>query len=145
MKVSECMTGDVRLASPDDTLSQAARLMGELDAGVLPVGDQDRLVGMITDRDLAVRGLGQGKGPDAKVRDVMSAEVKYCFADDEIDDVLQNMGDLKVRRLPVVSRDKRLVGILSLGDVAMESRPAATGAALGAICTPGGSHSQTAH
>ena len=145
MKVSECMTDEVRLASPDDTLSQAARLMGELDAGVLPVSDQDRLVGMITDRDIAVRGVGQGKGPDAKVREVMSAEVKYCFEDDDVDDVLQNMADLKVRRLPVVSRDKRLVGILSLGDVAMESRPAATGQALGAISAPGGSHSQTTH
>jgi CBS domain-containing protein len=102
MRVSECMSTDVRIASPDETLRQAAQAMADLDAGVLPVGDNDRLVGMITDRDIAVRGVADGKGPDAKVREVMSAEVRYCFDDEDADDVLKNMGDIQVRRLPVL-------------------------------------------
>ena len=145
MKIRDAMTQDVCMVRPDQSIREAAHMMAELDIGALPVQENDRLVGMITDRDIAVRGVGQGKGPEAKVREVMSAEVKYCFEDEDVDDVLQNMADLKVRRLPVLNREKRLVGILSLGDVAMESRPAATGQALGAISTPGGSHSQTSH
>ncbi|TGS81019.1 CBS domain-containing protein, partial [Mesorhizobium sp. M2D.F.Ca.ET.178.01.1.1] len=90
----------------------------KLDAGVMPVGENDRLVGMITDRDMVIRGIALGKGPDTKVRDVMSQEVRYCFDDEDVDHVLANMGDLQVRRLPVLNRDKRLVGIISLGDLA---------------------------
>src|SRR5947199_10740830 len=118
MKVSEAMTRDVRVASPDETIRQAARTMASLDAGVLPVGENDHLVGMITDRDIAIRGIAQGKGPKAKVRDVMTEDVKYCFDYQELEDVTRNMADLQVRRLPVLNRDKRLVGILSLGDIA---------------------------
>lgn len=93
-------------------------MMAEIDAGVLPVGENDRLVGMITDRDIAVRAVAAGKPPDTPIRDVMSSDVCYCFDDQEISDVAANMADIKVRRLPVVNRDKRLVGILSLGDIA---------------------------
>ena len=118
MRVSECMTRDVRIANPDESIRDAARIMAEVDAGSLPVGDNDRLVGMITDRDIAVRGVAEGKGPDTPIRDVMSAEVKYCYDDQEVDEVLRNMGDIKVRRLPVINREKRLVGIISLGDLA---------------------------
>ncbi|TIT84885.1 MAG: CBS domain-containing protein, partial [Mesorhizobium sp.] len=118
MKIRDCMTQAVRVASPDQTLRDAARAMADLDAGVLPVGENDRLVGMITDRDIAVRGVAEGKGPDTKIREVMSAEVKYCFDDQEVDDILRNMGDLKLRRMPVISREHRLVGIISLGDLA---------------------------
>jgi CBS domain-containing protein len=143
MRVSECMSTDVRIASPDETLRQAAQAMADLDAGVLPVGDNDRLVGMITDRDIAVRGVADGKGPDAKVREVMSAEVRYCFDDEDADDVLKNMGDIQVRRLPVLNRDKRLVGIISLGDLASTGEPRASGDALSEISRPGGEHSQT--
>src|SRR5262245_12750928 len=81
MKVREAMTKQVRVASPTQTLQQAARIMASLDAGVLPVGENDRLVGMITDRDIAIKGVALGKGPDAKVRDVMTTDVKYCFDD----------------------------------------------------------------
>ena len=143
MRVSECMSTDVRIASPDETLRQAAQAMADLDAGVLPVGDNDRLVGMITDRDIAVRGVADGKGPDAKVREVMSAEVRYCFDDEDADDVLKNMGDIQVRRLPVLNRDNRLVGIISLGDLATTGEPRASGDALSEISRPGGEHSQT--
>lgn len=142
MLVSELMTRDVRLAAPDDTIEQAATMMGEVDAGAIPVGENDRLVGMITDRDIAVRAVAQGKAPQTKVREVMSADVKYCFEDEAIEDVARNMGDIQVRRLPVLSRDKRLVGIVSLGDLAVEHATQAS-AALSDISEPGGQHTQT--
>ncbi|MGH6992463.1 MAG: CBS domain-containing protein, partial [Caulobacteraceae bacterium] len=84
MKVNDCMSRDVRLASPDETLEAAAKTMSEIDAGVLPVGENDRLVGMLTDRDIAVRGVAQGKGPQTPVREVMSSEIRYCYEDDEV-------------------------------------------------------------
>ena len=142
MKVSEAMTRDVRVANPDETLQQAARMMAGIDAGVLPVGENDRLVGMVTDRDIGIRGVAEGKGPEAKIRDVMSADVKYCFDDQDVDEVSRNMGDLQVRRLPVVDREKRLVGILSLGDVALATGGNQAGAALKQVSRPGGKHSQ---
>ena len=91
MKVSEAMTRDVRVANPDETIRQAAKTMATLDAGVLPVGENDHLIGMITDRDIAIRGIAQGKGPKAKVRDVMTEDVKYCFDDQEVEEVTRNM------------------------------------------------------
>lgn len=145
MKVGECMTSDVRIANPDETLQQAALAMAECDAGILPVGENDRLVGMITDRDIAIRAIGDGKGPDAKVRDVMSAEVKYCFDDDPVEDVLRNMSEQQIRRLPVLNREKRLVGIISLSDLAHNGETALSGEALDDIARPGGPHSQTVH
>src|SRR5687767_12809922 len=102
MKVSEAMTREVRLVTPDKPIREAARLMAEMDIGALPVEENDRLIGMITDRDISVRAVAQGRGPDTPVREVMSSEIKYCFEDQSIDEVTQNMGDLRVRRLPVV-------------------------------------------
>jgi CBS domain-containing protein len=145
MKISDCMTKDVEIADPDQTIRQAAQTMASLDAGVMPVGEDDKLVGMITDRDIAIRGIAEGKGPDAKVREVMSTDVKYCFEDEEVDHVLENMGDLQVRRLPVLNRDKRLVGIVSLGDLASNGEAIEAGHALSDISRPGGEHSQTTH
>ncbi|PYE88223.1 CBS domain-containing protein [Phyllobacterium leguminum] len=145
MKVGNCMTRDVKIASPDQPIRDVAKIMNKLDAGVMPVGDNDRLVGMITDRDIAVRGVALGKGPDTKVRDVMSPEVKYCFDDEEIEDVLENMGDLRVRRLPVLNREKRLVGIVSLGDLSRNGDKMEAGDALSSISKPGGEHSQATH
>jgi CBS domain-containing protein len=143
MKISEAMTRDVSIASPDDTLQQAATKMAKLDAGVLPVGSDDRLVGMLTDRDITVRAVAKGKGPQTLVRDVMSDDVKYCFEDDELAAVSANMGDIQVRRLPVLNRDKRLVGIVSLGDIVTTGRNARqAGQALAGISQPGGEHSQ---
>jgi len=144
MRICDCMTSQVRIASPDQTIKEAAKIMADIDAGVLPVCENDRLVGIITDRDIAIRGVAEGKGPDAKVREIMSKEVKYCFEDEDIDDVLENMGDLQVRRLPVLSREKRLVGIVSLGDLAGNEAEEA-GEALSSISRPGGEHSQTQH
>jgi CBS domain-containing protein len=142
MQVSELMSRDVRIASPDDRLQMAAKMMAEIDSGVLPVGENDRLVGMITDRDIAIRAVATGMGPDTKVREVMSKEVKYCFEDEDLDDVTDKMGELQVRRLPVLNREKRLIGILSLGDVAV-GHAADASQALKGISEPGGQHSQT--
>lgn len=145
MKVKEAMTRDVRIASPSETIRQAARTMAEIDAGAIPVGENDRLVGMITDRDIAVRAVASGKSPDTPIRDVMSTEgICYCFDDQEIGEVAVSMADVKVRRLPVVNRDKRLVGILSLGDISqVDNQGQPAGEALRAICEPGGQHSQS--
>src|SRR6266576_4784244 len=129
MNVSKYMTRDVQLATPTQTIREAARMMAEIDAGSLPVQEDDRLVGMITDRDIAVRAVAQGKSPDTPVQDVMSREVLYCFEDQEVKEIARNMGDVKVRRLPVVNRDKRLVGIISVGDLALEE-PALTASAV---------------
>ncbi|SKA27359.1 CBS domain-containing protein [Enhydrobacter aerosaccus] len=141
MQVREAMSTPVTLATPDQTIQQAARLMLEADSGVLPVGDKERLVGMITDRDIALRAVASGKGPKTPVREVMTGEVKYCFEDEDIEHVARNMGEEQVRRLPVVDRDKKLVGILSLGDVATLHSGGAAGTALGDISHPGGKHS----
>ena len=144
MKVSKCMTRDVQLVTPTQTICDAARMMAELDAGALPVAEDDRLVGMITDRDIAVRAVAQGKPPDTPVQEVMSGEVLYCYDDQEIKEIARNMGDMKVRRLPVVNRDKRLVGIISLGDLALKEDPELTGSAVTNISKHGGLHSQAA-
>lgn len=146
MKVSDCMTRDVRVAAPSQSLRDAARLMAELDVGILPVGENDRLVGMVTDRDIAVRGVARGCGPDAQVREVMTDSVKYCFEDQSLEEVSRNMGDVQVRRMPVVDRQKRLVGILSLSDIANgDGAIDEAGEALRDISQPGGEHSQSAH
>lgn len=136
MKVSEVMTRDVVVASPHETIQQAARMMMDIDSGVIPVGDNDRLVGMLTDRDIAIRAVALGMGPDTKIGDVMSSQVRYCFEDEDIEHVCANLGEQQIRRLPVVNREKRLVGILSLGDVAVETRGNGAGEALAAISRP---------
>ena len=109
MKISDCMTRDVLLANPQMTLREAAQLMAECDAGVLPVGENDRLVGMLTDRDIAVRGVAEGKGPDAAVAEAMTRDVCWCYEDERIEDVLQRLGAEQIRRMPVLSREKRMV------------------------------------
>ena len=133
MRVSDAMTRGVRIANPGQTIRDAAKAMAEIDAGAMPVSDGDRLVGMITDRDIAIRAVAAGKGPDTPVRDVMSPDVKYCFEDEELDHVAKNMADIQVRRLPVVNREKRLVGIVSLGDVALTEGERAAGKAVTGI------------
>ena len=144
MKVKEAMTRDVQLVKPDQRISEAAQLMAKLDIGALPVQENDRLVGIITDRDIAVRAVAAGRGPQTPVGEVMSREIKYCYEDQSVDEVTQNMGELRIRRLPVLNRDKRLVGILSLGDLAIdEGARDEAGEALGGISRPGGQHSQS--
>jgi CBS domain-containing protein len=142
MKVSDAMTSEVQLCTPGDTLKDAAQAMAALAVGLLPVTDNDRLVGMISDRDIAIRGIGMGRGPEARVGDVMTAEVRYCYDDQNLDEVSAIMGDIQVRRLPVLNRDKRLVGIIALGDIALAQAGNGTGAALSGISRPGGQHVQ---
>ena len=142
MKVRDVMSPDVQLCTPDDTLKDAAEAMAALAVGLLPVTDNERLVGMISDRDIAIRGIGMGRGPEARVGDVMTADVRYCYEDQNLDEVSAIMGDIQVRRLPVLNRSKRLVGIIALGDIALIQGGNGTGAALSGISRPGGQHVQ---
>jgi len=136
------MTREVRVANPTQTIRDVAKIMAEIDAGAVPVGENDRLVGMITDRDIAIRAVAEGKGPDTPVRDIMSKDIKYCYDDEDLEHVAENMGDLQVRRLPVVNRDKRLVGIVALGDVARHEDHDTTGETTAEVSKPGGKHRQ---
>jgi len=131
MKVKEAMTRNPRIAAPGQSIRDIARIMAETDTGSIPVGENDKLVGMITDRDIAVRGVARGNGPDTLVRDVMTKDVKYCYEDEDLNHVAKNMAEIQVRRLPVMNRDKRLVGILTIGDVAQADMKAAMGALAG--------------
>ena len=132
MNVREVMTPCVVIASPDDTLQRAAEMMIDIDAGVLPVGENDRLVGILTDRDITIRAVATDKVPsECRVREVMSPEVKYIYDDESTEDAARSMADLQMRRLPVLNRDKRLVGILSLGDLALKKKSSAADALTG--------------
>jgi CBS domain-containing protein len=141
MNVRDCMSTKVRLTSPQETIQQAAQAMKEADTGALPVGDNNRLIGMITDRDIALRAVAEGRGPQTPVGEAMSGKIEYVFEDEELDQAAEKMSELKVRRLAVLNRDKRLVGILSLSDLAQ--RGAAHGAkALSGVSKSGGPHMQ---
>jgi CBS domain-containing protein len=141
MRIGEIMTRDVEVAAPGDTLQSAARLMADLDVGALPVADGDQLVGMITDRDITVRGVATGQAPErCTVGEIMSTELRYCLEDDTVEEVAERMGALQVRRLPVLDRDeRRLVGIVALGDLAtLGGREETTAEALREISEPAG-------
>jgi CBS domain-containing protein len=119
MQIREVMSHDVVIAQPDMPVCDAAIKMRDLDIGFLPVGENDRLVGMITDRDIAVRAVAEGKDPKScKVRDAMTHDVLYCFEDQETAEAAEVMSQRQIHRLPILSRDKRLVGVLSIGDLA---------------------------
>lgn len=143
MQIRSAMTSEVRTIAPSASLKEAARMMGDIDAGALPVAEGDRLVGMVTDRDIAIRGVAAGKGPEATVGEVMTHEVLYCFDDEDVEDVCENLAEKQVRRLPVVNRDKRLVGIVSLADIANAADAENAATALEGITRPGGEHSQS--
>jgi CBS domain-containing protein len=137
MKIKDIMTPDVKTVSPADTVQQAAKIMAKIDAGAMPVAENNRLVGMITDRDILLRAVAPGLAPDqCTVRSVMSDGIKYVYEDESTEDLARNMADLQVRRLPVVNRDKRLVGIVSLGDLATSGRDRETGAAIAGVSRP---------
>ena len=131
------MTAHARCVGPENTLVEAAGLMRELDVGALPVCEDDRLAGMVTDRDIAVRGVADGRDPNTTpIRDVMSPGIVYAFADQAVEDVARMMEERQIRRVPVVNREKRLVGIVSLGDIAISSNPAFSGMALRDVSEP---------
>lgn len=127
-KLTDLMSRDVKVISPDTSIRDAANEMREGDFGMLPVGENDRMIGAITDRDIAIRAIAAGKDGSTKVREVMSEGIYWVYEDQSIDDAAKMMSERQVRRLPVVDRNKRLVGIVALGDFAVESseiRPAA--------------------
>ena len=142
MKISEVMTTGVETIGADQTAREAASFMLRADAGSIPVCDGDKVIGMITDRDIAVRGVAEGRGPDTPVRDLMSDGIICAHEDDDIDDVAKRMSDEQVRRLPVLDSDEKLVGIVSLGDLARESRGEAAHEALEGVSAQGGEHTQ---
>ena len=122
MKLKDIMTPNPRCVSPDDSLQEAARTMRDLDVGPVPVCDHDRLAGMITDRDITVRAVAEGKDPrTTKVREVMTGEIIYAFEDQDVQEAARTMQERQVRRLVVLNRDKRLLGIVSLGDLAVKA------------------------
>ena len=123
MKLKDIMTPHVECVRPGDSLQQAARKMRDLDVGPIPVcGDGDKIVGMLTDRDITIRATAEGLDPKtAKVQDVMTEDVVWCFEDEDIEDASRVMQERQIRRLLVMNRDKRLAGIVSLGDLATET------------------------
>ncbi len=116
--ISEIMSKDVRVLKPEDSLQTAAQTMNKMNVGAIPVCDGNRLVGMITDRDIIVRGVAYGQSSNTSIQTIMSGDVSWCFEDDQIEDVSEKMSDIQVRRIPVVNHKKELVGIVSLGDLA---------------------------
>lgn len=130
MKISEIMTRNVQTVRPDDSIREAAALMARIDSGALLVEDDDRLVGMLTDRDIALRAVAEGLGSDTPVRQVMSSNVCYCFEDEDVQHVAQNMADIQKRRLPVLTREKRLIGVVSLGNIASSRSDRSSGTVL---------------
>ncbi len=140
-RVADVMVRQVKLVSPDDNVRHVAQMMREADTGLLPVAEGDRLIGMLTDRDVAVRLVAEGRDPSqTKVRDVMTADVRYVFEDEELEHVAENMAEQQVRRMPVMNRQKRLVGVVSLGDLAKGRQSPLAGRALGGIARQGGQH-----
>ncbi len=122
MKTREVMNAECRYCSPDDSVVTAALLMSREDVGAAPVAENDQLVGMVTDRDIVIRGIAEGRDiNEVKVGEIMSGAVYYCYDDQEVEDVAANMGEMQVRRMPVVDRDKRLVGMVTLGDLARQT------------------------
>lgn len=136
-QIKDVMSPDVTVIGPDATIKDAAQKMRDGDFGMMPVGENDRMIGAISDRDIAIRAVAEGKGPDTKVRDLMSEGVCWAYEDDSVEEAAKIMSQRQVRRLPVVNRDKRLVGIVALGDFAVEKsdiKPAAK--ALSGISKP---------
>ena len=142
MKVSEVMTRDVQTIRPDQPVQQAASFMLSADAGSIPVTDGERLIGMITDRDIAVRGIAKGYGPDTPVRELMTDDIICARDSDDIEDVASKMSEAQVRRLPVIDENQRLCGIVSLGDLSRETDTETATQALEGVTQKGGQHQQ---
>lgn len=143
MKISEVMTRNVKTVTPDTTAQEAAGFMLSEDAGSMPVSEGDRLIGMVTDRDIAVRGVAKGRGPETPVRELMTDQVICVREDDDVDDVASKMSETQVRRLPVVDENDRLCGIVSLGDLSRETNDESAHQALEGVSQPGGQHQQS--
>lgn len=118
--LKDLMSRDVQVISPDATIQEAAQQMRKGNFGMMPVGENDRMIGAISDRDIAIRAVADGKDANTKVRDVMSEGIFWSFEDDSVEDAAKLMSEHQIRRLPIVNAEKRLVGILALGDYAVE-------------------------
>jgi CBS domain-containing protein len=142
MKVSDVMTREVETVRPDQTAREAASFMLSSDAGSIPVTEGGRLIGMITDRDIAVRGVAHGHGPDTPVRELMTSGVVCARLDDDIEEIAMRMAEAQVRRLPVLDENERLCGIVSLGDLSREADDECAEHALEGVSAEGGQHQQ---
>ena len=142
MKVSEVMTSDVQTVNADQTAREAASFMLRAEAGSIPVLEGEQVIGMITDRDIAVRGVAEGRGPETPVRDLMSDGIICAHEDEDVDTVAQRMSQEQIRRLPVLDAEKRLIGIVSIGDLARETRGDAAHEAFEGVSAPGSQHQQ---
>ena len=142
MKVSEVMTTEVETIKAEQTAREAASFMLRADAGSIPVCEGDKVIGMITDRDIAVRGVAEGRGPDTPVSELMSDGIICAHEDDDVQAVAQRMSQEQVRRVPVVDSEERLVGIVSLGDLARETAGESAHQALEGVSAAGGQHQQ---
>ena len=141
-QLRDVMTSAVKTVAPDATAQEAAGFMLAADTGSIPVCEDDKVIGMITDRDIAVRGIAEGKGPDCTVRDLMSSDVVCARDTDDVLAVAQRMSDAQVRRLPVIDADDRLVGMVSLGDLSREAQEGAAATALEGVSALGSRHQQ---
>ena len=142
MKISEVMTTEVEKVRADQTAREAASFMLRADAGSIPVCEGDKVIGMITDRDIAVRGVAEGRGPDTPVSELMSDGIICAREDEDIASVAQRMSEEQIRRIPVLDAEERLIGIVSLGDLAREARGETAHQAFEGVCAPGGQHQQ---
>lgn len=136
MKIRDIMTPDTHVIAASDDLRKAAQMMRTCDVGSLPVHNGEKLVGMLTDRDIVVRAIAEGRDGNTPVGDVMTEAVKYCYDDQDVAEVAANMAELGVRRLPVVDRDKRLVGFVSLGNITQGGDADSTDTLLRGVATP---------
>ena len=142
MKISEVMTTEVETVRADQTAREAASFMLRADAGSIPGCEGDKVIGMITDRVIAVRGVAEGRGPDTPVSELMSDGIICAREDDDVQSVAQRMSDEQVPRLPVLDEDERLIGIVSIGDLARETRGETAHEAFEGVSAPGGQHQQ---
>jgi CBS domain-containing protein len=138
--IRDLMTSNIETVRPDQTAREAASFMLSADTGSIPVCDGERIVGMITDRDIAVRGVAAGKGPDCSVSDLMSKDVVFARHDDDAQSVAAKMSEAQVRRLPVLDENDKLVGMVSLGDLARDADGESAHKALEGVSSPGGQH-----
>jgi CBS domain-containing protein len=142
MKISEVMTRDVKTVRPDQTAKEAASFMLSEDAGSMPVSDGHKLIGMVTDRDIAVRGVAQGYGPDTPISQIMTDNIVCAHEDDDVEDIATKMSRAQVRRIPVLDSNGRLCGIVSLGDLSREADEDCADQALQGVSAPGDKHRQ---
>ncbi len=144
MKITEVMTPNPEIVTREQPIQEAARRMLDADTGALPVGDGDRLVGMVTDRDIAVRAVAEGRGPETPVGEVMSEKLLFAWDDQDVNEVAIQMSDAQVRRMPILSREgETLVGMVSIGDLVQANQGEAAGVAVAGVTEPGGEHNQS--